>query len=123
MSNAIPPPPPRLKPADRRRTETHVIHRDAMRYHVSFSRVDGRVIEVFVAVKKPGSPFFCMMQDTSILISVLLQTGHDAEWLAGKMGRLTTYPGDGRPLLTVPHSIIGAVLDLAAAPEEGEKAK
>lgn len=116
-ATTIPPPPPRMKPANRRRTETHNIMRDDMRYHVTFSRVDGRVIEVFCAVKKPGSPFSAILQDVCILISIALQSGLEPAWLADRMGRLSTTDDDGRPLLTEPHSFIGMLLDLAAKPE------
>ena len=64
--------------------------------------------EVFAGGAKSGSELDGLLDDAAILISLLLQNGVEPAALAKTVGRL----GDG----TAPASVIGAIIDLLAAP-------
>ncbi len=65
-----------------------------------------RVGEVFTHGAKVGSAMDAILDDTCVLISLLLQHGVEPRSLASSMGR----HGDGQ----VPASIVGALADLLA---------
>jgi len=74
------------------------------RYHVTIGEYDdGRPGEVWVHGAKVGSEFDALLSDASILLSILIQIGYDADKIANALGRV----GSGERA-----SIIGAMADL-----------
>jgi hypothetical protein len=67
---------------------------------------DGRAGEVFTHGARSGSALDALLADACVVISCLIQHGVEPRDLATSMGRL----GNAKPA-----SIIGAVIDLAAA--------
>ncbi len=93
----------------RRPSETETIEHGGARFDVTLGLFpDGRVGEVFASGAKSGSELDGLLDDSAILISLLLQNGVEPAALAKTMGRL----GDG----TAPASVIGAIVDLLAVP-------
>ncbi len=93
---------------DRRPNETTDLEFDGANYAITLGYFpDGRPGEVFTHGAKIGSAIDGLLDDTCIVISILLQHGADPSRLAGSMGRL----GNGRR----PASIIGAIADLLAS--------
>ncbi len=91
----------------RRPSETETIEHGNAQFKVTVGFFpDGRVGEVFAGGAKSGSELDGLLDDSAILISLLLQHGVEPGALARTMGRL----GDG----TEPASIIGAIVDLLA---------
>lgn len=86
--------PPRAKLPPRRPAVTRTVAFEAncrtTEIMVTFGyddRGDDRMIkEVFCADFKAGSDYHALVQDLCVLLSVLLQTGHDAKWLLAKTG-------------------------------------
>jgi len=79
------------------------------RYHVTIGEYDdGRPGEVWVHGAKVGSEIDALLDDASILMSVLIQIGYDTKQIAKSLGRDSA---------GVRASIIGAVADLV---EEAE---
>ena len=67
---------------------------------------DGRPGEVFTHGIRSGSNLDALLADACVVVSCLMQHGVEPREIAGSMGRL----GNAEPA-----SIIGAVIDLAAA--------
>jgi hypothetical protein len=67
---------------------------------------DGRPGEVFVHGIRTGSALDALLADACVVVSVLMQHGVEPRELAASMGRL----GNAGPA-----SVLGAVIDLAAA--------
>ncbi len=92
---------------DRRPAETVTIEHGNALFDVTLGFFpDDRVGEAFAAGAKSGSALDGLLDDSAILISLLLQNGIEPAALAKTMGRL----GDG----TAPASVIGAICDLLA---------
>ena len=59
------------------------------RYHITVGEYeDGRPGEVWVHGAKVGSEFDALLSDASILLSILIQIGYDADKIANAMGRV-----------------------------------
>jgi ribonucleoside-diphosphate reductase alpha chain len=59
------------------------------RYHVTIGEYeDGRPGEVWIHGAKVGSEFDGMLDDASILLSVLIQVGFDTENISAALGRV-----------------------------------
>ena len=81
---------------------------DGARFDVTIDLFPGGAVgEVFTGGAKSGSELDGLLDDSAILISLLLQNGVEPAALARTVGRL----GDG----TAPASVIGAIIDLLAA--------
>jgi hypothetical protein len=92
---------------DRRAAETVQVEHGGTRFMVTIGFYpDGRPGEVFVHGVRTGSSLDALLADACVVISCLLQHGVEPRELAHSMGRL----GNAEPA-----SIIGAVVDLAAA--------
>lgn len=86
--------PPRSKLPTRRAASTIWVehatavatHRIAVTYGYVETEHPPRIREVFCADFKAGSDQHALVQDACVLLSVLLQTGHDVSWLLAKMG-------------------------------------
>lgn len=92
---------------DRRPAETVQIELGGMRFAVTIGFYDdGRPGEVFVHGVRTGSTLDALLADACVVVSVLMQHGVEPRELAASMGRL----GNAEPA-----SVIGAVIDLAAA--------
>ena len=103
---------------DRRPFETETIEHGGALFDVTLGFfLDGRVGEVFAGGAKSGSELDGLLDDSAIVVSLLLQNGIEPAALAKTVGRL----GDG----VAPASVIGAISDLLAeqAPEPGEDVK
>ncbi len=93
----------------RRPSETVTIEHGGAQFDVTLGFFpDDLVGEVFAGGAKSGSELDGLLDDSAILISLLLQNGIKPAALAKTMGRL----GDGHQ----PASVIGAIVDLLAAP-------
>ena len=94
---------------NRRPSETADLEYEGARYAVTIGFYpDGRPGETFTGNAKVGSAMEGLLDDACILVSLLLQNGVEPAALAKTVGRL----GDG----TAPASVIGAIVDLLAAP-------
>ena len=94
---------------DRRPNETVSLDHAGARFEITVGFYpDGWPGEVFAGGAKSGSEMDGLLDDSAILISLLLQNGVAPVALARTVGRL----GDGRE----PASVIGAICDLLAAP-------
>lgn len=92
---------------DRRPAETVQIEFGGMRFAVTIGFYeDGRPGEVFVHGTRTGSGLDALLADACVVLSVLMQYGVEPRELAASMGRL----GNAGPA-----SVLGAVIDLAAA--------
>lgn len=92
---------------DRRPAETVKIEVGGMRFAVTIGFYDdGRPGEVFVHGTRTGSTLDSLLADACVVISVLMQHGIEPRELAASMGWL----GNAEPA-----SVLGAVIDLAAA--------
>jgi hypothetical protein len=93
---------------DRRPNETVELVFNGTPYAVTvgYFLATGRVGEVFTHGAKVGSAMDAILDDTCVLISLLLQHGIEPKSLASSMGR----HGDGQ----APASIVGALADLLA---------
>ncbi len=91
----------------RRPNETVTIEHGGARFDVTIGLFPGGAVgEVFTGGAKSGSELDGLLDDSAILISLLLQNGVEPAALARTVGRL----GDG----TAPASVIGAICDLLA---------
>jgi hypothetical protein len=92
---------------DRRAAETVELEHGGSRFAVTIGFYsDGRPGEVFVHGIRTGSSLDALLADACVVVSCLLQHAVEPRELVHSMGRL----GNAEPA-----SIIGAVLDLAAA--------
>jgi hypothetical protein len=92
---------------NRRAAETINIEHAGMRFNVTIGFYPGgRPGEVFVHGSKAGSTLDALLNDACVLVSLLMQHGVAPHELAASIGRL----GNAEPA-----SVIGAVIDLAAA--------
>jgi hypothetical protein len=99
---------------DRRAAETVQLEHGGTRFMVTIGFYpDGRPGEVFVYGVRTGSSLDALLADACVVISCLMQHGVEPRELAHSMGRL----GNAKPA-----SIIGAVIDLAAAMSQASKA-
>jgi hypothetical protein len=97
----------RIRLPDRRAAETVELEHGGSRFAVTIGFYpDGRPGEVFVHGIRTGSSLDALLADACVVVSCLLQHGVEPRELAHSMGRLGT---------AEPASIIGAVIDLAAA--------
>ncbi len=98
----------RLRPENRRSSETVEVEHDRQRYCVSVGFLpDGQTaIEVFVSAVRTASALEALARDGAILISFAIQHGVPLEDLRSAVSR-----GDHDE----PASVIGAVLDAVAA--------
>ncbi len=101
---------------DRRPSETIDVEFDDVGYSVciGFYTDDGRPGELFSAGAKIGSSMDALLDDLSILLSLLLQHQVPPAQIARSMGRL-----NGK----VPASIVGALADLLVELQPGESAE
>ena len=95
----------REKLPNRRESRTIDLWHKGERYHVSYSRNDTRIAEVFMHGPKAGSDLDALSFDVGVAISLALQYGTDICDLRKSVARLE----DGQPA-----SIVGAVLDRLA---------
>jgi hypothetical protein len=97
----------RARLPNRRAAETVELEHAGMRFTVTVGFYpDGRPGEVFVHGTKTGSTLDALLNDACVLVSLLMQHGIEPKEFATSMGRL----GNAEPA-----SVIGAVVDLAAA--------
>ena len=97
----------RARLPDRRPAQTSEIEHGGLRFAVTIGFYpDGRPGEVFTHGPKTGSTMDGLLDDACVAVSLLIQHGVEPHTLAQSMGRL------GNEL---PASVIGAVVDLAAA--------
>ena len=97
----------RTRLPDRRFAETVGLEHGGTRFMVTIGFYpDGRPGEVFTHGIRTGSSLDALLADACVVVSCLIQHGVDPRDLATSMGRL----GNAEPA-----SIIGAVVDLAAA--------
>ena len=69
---------------------------------------DGRIVEIFLSSRKPGSPIEAIARDAAVTVSIALQFGADLQTIRAAL----TKDHDGGPA-----TAIGAALDkLAEAP-------
>ena len=91
----------------RRAAETVELEHNGSRFTVTIGFYpDGRPGEVFTHGIRSGSNLDALLADACVVVSCLMQHGVEPREIAGSMGRL----GNAEPA-----SIIGAVIDLAAA--------
>ena len=91
----------------RRPAQTIEIEHGGLRFAVTVGFYpDGRPGEVFTHGAKTGSTIDGLLDDACVLVSLLIQHGLEPPELAKSMGRL----GNEQPA-----SVIGAVVDIAAA--------
>ena len=92
----------------RRPNQTVELTHDNMAFSVTlgYDPVTGEPREVFTHGVKVGSTMDGILNDTCILLSILLQYGAKPSSFVGSMGRL----GDG----VAPSSIIGVIADVLA---------
>lgn len=89
--------------SNRRRCETIEFRYGNFTFAVSAGRYqDGRLSEIFMSARKPGSPIDDLCRDAAIIVSLALQFGCPAETLLHAM----TKNHDGSPATP-----IGAALD------------
>ena len=101
----------RARLPDRRPAETIEIEHAGLRFTVTIGfYLDGRPGEVFVHGSKTGSTLDALLNDACVLVSLLNQHGIEPKEFTGSMGRL----GNAEAA-----SVIGAVVDLAAAVSPG----
>ena len=82
------------------------------RYHVTFGEYEnGCPGEIWIHGAKVGSEIYAILSDASVLLSVLIQVGYDAEKISDALGRVES--GERA-------SIIGAMADLLVAKTEVE---
>ena len=92
---------------NRRPSETADLDYEGTGYAVTIGfYLDGRPGETFAGNAKVGSSMEAVLDDSCILVSLLLQHGVEPAALAKTMGRL----GDG----AAPASVIGAIVNLLA---------
>jgi hypothetical protein len=92
---------------NRRQTETRTIQHQAFTFVASIGCYsDGRLAEVFICSRKSGSDMAAAARDASIVVSIALQHGVNAETIRHALGRNS----DGSAA-----SPLGAVLDQLAA--------
>ncbi len=97
----------RTRLPDRRPAETVALEQSGTRFMVTIGFYpDGRPGEVFTHGARSGSNLDALLADACVVVSCLIQHGVEPRDLAASMGRL----GNAEPA-----SIIGAVIDLAAA--------
>jgi hypothetical protein len=97
----------RTRLPDRRAAETVELEHGGQRFTVTVGFYpDGRPGEVFVHGIRTGSSLDALLADACVVVSCLIQHGVEPQELAHGMGRL----GNAEPA-----SIIGVVIDLAAA--------
>lgn len=97
----------RARLPQRRPAETIEIEHGGLRFAVTVGFYpDGRPGEVFTHGAKTGSTIDGLLDDACVLVSLLIQHGIEPPELAKSMGRF----GSEQPA-----SVIGAVVDIAAA--------
>jgi hypothetical protein len=97
----------RTRLPNRRAAETVELEHGGQRFTVTVGFYsDGKPGEVFVHGVRSGSALDALLADACVVVSCLIQHGVEPRELAHSMGRL----GNAEPA-----SIIGAVIDLAAA--------
>ena len=100
----------RARLPDRRVAETVALEHGGTRFMVTIGFYpDGRPGEVFTHGIRTGAGLDALLADACVIVSCLIQHGVEPRDLAASMGRL----GNAEPA-----SIIGAVIDLAAAMSE-----
>tara|TARA_Y100000310_G_C20224452_1_gene597247 strand:+ start:43 stop:423 length:381 start_codon:yes stop_codon:yes gene_type:complete len=111
----IPQQPPRARLNWRREIETVKLEYNGQTLHFTLGRSEsGFVREVFCNLKSPGSEFNATVQDACVLISIMLQCGIPAEYLAKRVGRVEGFNSAGQPIKEQPASVLGMLLDEAA---------
>ena len=91
---------------DRRRGFTCEFQHDGFRFAVSAGYFrDGRLAEVFLSARKPGTPIEAVTRDAAILVSLCLQHGVAVETIMHALTR------DDRG---EPATAIGSALDMLA---------
>lgn len=91
--------PPPLPPTanefpNRRGSETFAFEMDGIKYHVTYSLLNGKVGEVFINAGKVGSPVQALTRDMGLILSfLLLGGGMSVANVADRMTKLD----DGRP--------------------------
>lgn len=95
----------RQKLPNRRDSENLTFELDGLRFTATVSRVDGRVVELFLNNHKHGNQSDTNARDAAIILSFALQHGADIDRVRWALCR----DGQGRAL-----SPVGAVLDLLA---------
>ena len=96
----------REKLPNRRHSETHNVVMGGIPFLITLGYYsDGRIGEVFVHGAKVGSTWQAILDDASVLLSILIQMGYDPERLSESMCREV----EGG----APSSIFGYILDLA----------
>jgi hypothetical protein len=104
----------RIRLPNRRAAETVAIEYAGTRFTVTVGFYpDGHIGEVFTHGVRSGSNLDALLADACVVVSCLIQHGAELRELAASMGRL----GNAEPA-----SIIGAVIDLAAAVATGSVA-
>ena len=104
----------RTRLPNRRAAETIQLEHGGTRFMVTIGFYpDGRPGEVFTHGARSGSNLDALLADACVVVSCLIQHGAELRELAASMGRL----GNDQPA-----SIIGAVVDLAAAVAAGSVA-
>jgi hypothetical protein len=97
----------RTRLPNRRAAQTVELEHGGQRFTVTVGFYpDGRPGEVFVHGIRTGSNLDALLADACVVVSCLMQHGVEPREIASSMGRL----GNAEPA-----SIIGAVIDLAAA--------
>src|ERR1700755_2455353 len=92
---------------DRRAAQTVALEHGGARFTVTLGFYpDGRPGEVFTHGIRSGSSLDALLADACVVVSCLIQHGVEPREIASSMGRL----GNAEPA-----SIVGAVIDLAAA--------
>ena len=105
---------PRISLPDRREQEMFDVDFEGVRARVSIGfDAEGRAREIFVSADHEGSTMDAVLNDSSILVSNLLQLDVTATQLRRSMSRL----GGGLGAATAPTSPVGAVIDLVAEVE------
>ena len=96
---------------NRRRAETVDIEHDGRPFTVTIGFYpNGQPGEVFVHGIRTGSSLDGLLADACVVVSCLMQHGAEPREIAASMGRLGS---------SEPASVIGAVIDLAAAATVG----
>jgi hypothetical protein len=99
----------RQRPPNRRACESFEFRHDGFAFTLcAGSYPDGRIAEIFLSSRKPGSPIEAIARDAAVTVSIALQFGADLETLRQAL----TKDHDGGPA-----TLLGAALDaLAEAP-------
>lgn len=100
----------RVRLPDRRPCETLDLEFGGNRYSVAIGyHPDGRSAEVFGAGAKIGSNMDGLLDDTAVLISLLLQFGAEPAQIAASMGRLGVELCDAGLNVVFCHHAVGLI--------------